>query len=144
MEVVSQKVQDPEAASRLRTAGLRATSVRLAVLQELDRGGHTTADQVYRGVSNSLPETSLQAVYGALTALVSSGLARKVEPAGAAAHFEIGHGPQHHHLVCKSCGRIEDVPCAIGEAPCLTPSDDWNFDIESAEVTFWGTCAQCR
>ena len=133
----------PNIAHDLTSAGLRSTAGRRATLQVLDHGGHFNASEVYELVKQDLPGTSLQAIYGVLGALTAAGLVRKIEPAGGPAHFERRIGDNHHHLVCYRCGRIEDVPCAIGEAPCLTASHAHGFAIESAEVTFNGLCPDC-
>ena len=131
-------------AQSLSDAGLRSTGPRRATLHVLSRGGHFDAAEVFEAVKQELPGTSLQAIYGVLAALTEAGLVRKIEPAGGPAHFERRIGDNHHHLVCSACGRIEDVPCAIGEAPCLTASHTHGFTIESAEVTFNGLCPTCR
>lgn len=124
----------------LRGAGLRVTAPRRAVLGVLATTPHTTADEVRRAV----PGVSTQAVYDVLHALTEKGIVRRIEPAGSAARFELRVGDNHHHLVCRGCGRIEDVDCATGAASCLTTSDDRGFAIDEAEVTFWGTCPTCR
>ncbi|MWB97311.1 Fur family transcriptional regulator [Agromyces seonyuensis] len=131
-------------AERLRSAGLKVTAPRLAVLDALSGHGHDDADTVFARVQQELPTTSLQAVYGVLTALSGAGLIRKIEPAGSPALYESRIGDNHHHLVCTSCQRVEDVDCVIGESPCLTPSATNGFEIHSAEVTFWGLCGECR
>lgn len=128
---------------RLRAAGLKSTAPRRAVLETLDRGGHFEAADVYREVSQELTGTSLQAIYIILTALTEAGLARKIETAGASAKFEARVGDNHHHLLCTNCGRIEDVACVIGAAPCMTPSEDHGYVIHTAEVTFTGLCPPC-
>ena len=101
------------------------------------------ADTVFRAVRETLPGTSLQAVYGVLGALTGVGLVRRFDPAGSPALFERRVGDNHHHLVCSNCGTIRDVDCVIGAAPCLTPVDTAGFRIHTAEVTFWGLCAEC-
>lgn len=129
---------------RLQTSGLRSTAPRRAVLEVLDEGGHKDAATVYQKIKEELTGTSLQAVYGVLTALTEAGLARKIEVSGgASALYEARVGDNHHHLICINCGRIEDVACVIGEAPCLTPSNDHGFQIYTAEVTFTGLCSDC-
>ena len=132
------------AEARLRSVGLKVTAPRLAVLDAVSTPGHRDADTVFSLVSAQLPKTSLQAVYGVLAALVSSGLVRKIEPAGSAALYESRVGDNHHHVACLSCGSIADVDCAIGASPCLTPSNTNGFSIHVAEVTFWGLCASCQ
>lgn len=129
---------------RLRAAQLKVTAPRLAVLQVVSGHGHFDAETVFSAVSTSLPKTSLQAVYGVLAALVAAGLVRKIEPAGSPALYEARVGDNHHHLVCLGCKAVEDVDCAIGESPCLTPSNTNGFAIRMAEVTFWGICSTCQ
>ncbi|SEE66615.1 Fur family transcriptional regulator, ferric uptake regulator [Arthrobacter alpinus] len=129
---------------RLRSAQLKVTAPRLAVLEAVSSPGHHDAETVYSMVSTQLPKTSLQAVYGVLAALVAAGLVRKFEPAGSAALYESRVGDNHHHVACLECGRVEDVDCAIGASPCLTPSNTNGFSIQIAEVTFWGVCASCQ
>jgi Fur family transcriptional regulator, stress-responsive regulator len=135
----------PTLAQTLRAAGLRVTEQRLAVLAALDEPGaaHLTADQVHALVVRRLPGTPLQSVYLVLGALTGVGLLRRIEPAGSAARYERRTGDNHHHVVCSVCGAIADVDCAVGHAPCLTPSSAAGFSISTAEVTYWGLCASC-
>lgn len=133
----------PDAAARLSTAGLRSTAPRRAVLDALSRGGHLDASDVFDSLKHDLPGTSLQAIYIVLSALTEAGLLRKIESTGGPARYEARIGDNHHHLVCRSCGRIEDVDCVIGAAPCLTPSTTAGFTVEQAEVVFHGVCADC-
>jgi Fur family transcriptional regulator, stress-responsive regulator len=139
---------DPVLAERLRSAGLKVTAPRLAVLDAFgageQAGGHFSAEEVFGTVSPTLPSTSMQAVYGVLAALVGAGLLRKIEPAGSPALYEKRIGDNHHHLVCTSCNSVRDVDCVTGEAPCLTPSTTHGFQVHAAEVTFWGLCADCQ
>ncbi|QTX05824.1 Fur family transcriptional regulator [Agromyces archimandritae] len=128
----------------LRDAGLKVTAPRLAVLDALEDHPHEGAEAVYARVAETLPSTSLQAVYGVLGALADAGILRRIEPAGSPARYERRVGDNHHHLVCTGCGRVEDVDCLVGASPCLTPGHDHGFRIERAEVTFWGVCADCR
>ncbi|ROS60940.1 Fur family ferric uptake transcriptional regulator [Frigoribacterium sp. PhB160] len=128
----------------LRDAGLRVTAPRLAVLAALDGLPHASADAVFGRVALALPGTSLQAVYGVLAALAGAGLVRRIEPAGSAALYELRTGDNHHHVVCTVCGDVADVDCVVGHAPCLTPSNDAGFVVQTAEVTFWGLCSRCR
>ena len=128
----------------IRTAGLKVTAQRLAVLQVLQNAPHSSADQVLAAVRQSLPNISAQAVYGILSAFTEAGLARRLDPAGSPALYESRVGDNHHHLVCIRCGRIKDVDCVIGQAPCLAPSDDSGFTVLAAEVTFSGICSSCR
>lgn len=129
---------------RLRSAQLKVTAPRVAVLGALSNRGHLDADTVFSVVATQLPKTSLQAVYGVLAALVGAGLVRKIEPAGSSALYEVRVGDNHHHMVCLSCKRVEDVDCVIGESPCLTPSDMNGFAVQAAEITFWGLCSECQ
>ena len=129
---------------QLRTVGLRVTRPRLSVLQVLAERPHADVDTIVTAARAVHPTLSPQAVYGVLQALVSSGLARRIEPAGAPALFELRVGDNHHHLVCRSCGAVADVDCAVGAAPCLAPSDTAGFVVDEAEVVFWGLCRQCR
>ena len=129
---------------RLRATGLRVTRPRLSVLNVLAEQPHADADTIVTGARAIHPSLSPQAVYGVLRALVAAGLARRIEPAGAPALFELRVGDNHHHLVCRSCGAVADVDCAAGAAPCLVPSDPAGFVVDEAEVVFWGLCAQCQ
>ncbi len=131
-------------AERLRAAGLRVTRPRLAVLAQIAARPHSTADEVEGAVRERLGRVSTQAVYDVLNAGVAAGLLRRIEPAGSPARYEDRLGDNHHHLVCRRCGRVEDVDCVVGAAPCLDPSDARGFAIDEAEVTFWGLCADCR
>lgn len=128
---------------RLRNAGLRRTAPRLAVLESLRAHPHATAEAVLGDVRGRLGRMSTQAVYDVLHALTEAGLVRRIEPARSPARFELRVGDNHHHLVCRACGRVEDVDCATGEVPCLTASDDRGFAIDEAEVTYWGLCPAC-
>src|SRR3954466_1940313 len=129
---------------RLRAVGLRVTRPRLAVLNVLAEHPHADADTIVTAARVLHPSLSPQAVYGVLRALVSTGLARRIEPAGAPALFELRVGDNHHHLVCRSCGAVADVDCAVGAAPCLVPSDPAGFVVDEAEVVFWGYCRDCH
>jgi len=131
-------------ADSIRAAGLKVTGPRLAVMRALTDTPHASAEKVFGAVRIDLPSTSLQAVYGVLTAFVASGLVRKVEPAGSPALFERRVGDNHHHLVCTECNIIQDVDCSIGSAPCLVPSNTAGFSVHAAEVTYWGICADCQ
>ena len=127
----------------LRESGLRVTRQRVAVLEVLDAHPHADTDSVIRRVREAAGDISHQAVYDVLRALTDAGLLRRIQPAGSVARYEVRVGDNHHHLVCRSCGTIADVDCAIGPAPCLTASDDHGFVIDQAEVTYWGTCPDC-
>jgi Fur family transcriptional regulator, stress-responsive regulator len=131
-------------APRLRAVGLRVTRPRLAVLDVLADHPHADADTLVTGARAQHPALSPQTVYGVLDALVSGGLARRIEPAGAPALFELRVGDNHHHLVCRSCGAVADVDCAVGAAPCLSPADPAGFVVDEAEVVFWGSCRDCQ
>jgi Fur family transcriptional regulator, stress-responsive regulator len=131
-------------ASALRDAGLRITATRLAVLSEVTEGQHVTADQVTQAVRDRIGTISTQAVYDVLGALTRANLVRRIEPAGSPARYETRVGDNHHHVVCRSCGAITDVDCAVGEPPCLSPADASGFVIDEAEVTFWGLCPTCQ
>lgn len=133
-----------ELTESIRGVGLKVTEPRLAVLKALHAAPHSDADAVYGTVKQDLPGTSVQAVYGVLAALTTAGLLRKIEPAGSSARYERRIGDNHHHLVCTQCSAIQDVDCVVGEAPCLTASDDGGFAIHTAEVTFWGLCPTCQ
>ncbi|MGY1604997.1 Fur family transcriptional regulator [Geodermatophilus sp. SYSU D00815] len=129
---------------QLRAVGLRVTRPRLAVLEVLANRPHADADSIVTAARDAHPSLSPQAVYGVLKALVDGGLARRIEPAGAPALFELRVGDNHHHLVCRVCGVVADVDCAVGAAPCLTPSDAAGFVVDEAEVVFWGVCPRCQ
>jgi Fe2+ or Zn2+ uptake regulation protein len=133
---------DPE--TRLRGASLRVTRPRVAVLAALREHPHVDTDTVFTLVREELPAVSRQAVYDVLRALTDARLVRRIEPAGATARYESRVGDNHHHLVCRSCGAIADVDCAVGHAPCLTASDDHGFVVDEAEIVYWGTCPACR
>ncbi|WP_448071862.1 Fur family transcriptional regulator [Georgenia yuyongxinii] len=127
----------------LRQASLRVTAPRLAVLAEVVEHPHADAETIRRGVLARLGSVSTQAVYDVLHALTSAGILRRVEPEGSPGRYEMRRGDNHHHLVCRSCGRLEDVQCAVGSAPCLHASDNRGFVIDTAEVIYWGTCPSC-
>jgi Fe2+ or Zn2+ uptake regulation protein len=135
--------EPPPVAAELRGAGLRVTAVRVALLQTVRHGDHLGVEAVAAGVRERVGHVSLQAVYEALHALTAAGLVRRIEPAGRSPRFEGRVGDNHHHLVCRSCGAVADVDCSVGEAPCLTPSDDGGFTVSEAEVIYWGLCADC-
>jgi Fur family ferric uptake transcriptional regulator len=135
--------QTPTSAEVLRGAGLRVTAARVALLETLRDGDHLGVEVITSGVRERVGHVSLQAVYEALHALTAAGLVRRLEPAGSPALFERRVGDNHHHLVCRSCGAVTDVDCAVGEAPCLTASDDHGFSIDEAEVIYWGLCPDC-
>ena len=128
----------------LREMGLRVTAPRVAVLDVLVDHPHATADLVAQLVGAKLGKVSQQAVYDVLAACVGAGLVRRIEPAGSPALFETRTGDNHHHLVCRACGRTTDVDCATDARPCLTPSDDAGYALDEAEVVFSGLCPSCQ
>jgi len=127
----------------LRGADLRVTRPRLAVLHAVHTHPHSDTDSLIGAVRTQLPQVSHQAVYDSLSALTAAGLVRRIQPTGSVARYEARVGDNHHHVVCRSCGAIADVDCAVGEAPCLTASDDHGFVIDEAEVVYWGLCPDC-
>jgi Fur family ferric uptake transcriptional regulator len=127
----------------LRGAALRVTRPRLAVLSAVHEHSHADTDTIIGAVRNSLPEVSHQAVYDCLHALTAAGLVRRIKPSGSVARYESRVGDNHHHVVCRSCGVIADVDCAVGDTPCLTASEDQGFSIDEAEVIYWGLCPDC-
>jgi len=133
----------PDFASMLREASLRVTRPRLAVLAAVHQHPHSDTDAVIGLVRAELESVSHQAVYDVLRALTDAGLVRRIQPAGATARYESRVGDNHHHVVCRSCGAIADVDCAVGDRPCLTASDDHGFTVDEAEVVYWGTCPAC-
>src|SRR3954451_14447246 len=130
-------------AETLREHGLRVTAQRLAVLRAVSSVPHASAATVIQAVRGELGAVSTQAVYDVLDVLTEKRLLRRIQPAGSPARYENRVGDNHHHLVCRVCDRIVDVDCAVGEPPCLTAAEDLGFEIEEAEVTYWGRCPQC-
>ncbi len=128
----------------LRAHGLRVTRPRLAVLEVLSEGGHLEVEEIASRVRQRLDSVSTQAVYDVLGALSRAGLARRIEPAGSPARYEARAGDNHHHVVCRGCGQVADVDCTVGQAPCLDPSNAHGFEVDEAEVTFWGLCPSCQ
>jgi len=128
---------------QLRGAGLRVTRQRVAVLTVLTDHPHTDTDTVIRLVREVVGDVSHQAVYDVLRALTDARLVRRIQPTGSVARYEVRAGDNHHHLVCRTCGTIADVDCAVGASPCLTAADTHGFVIDQAEVTYWGTCPSC-
>ncbi|MFB0834122.1 Fur family transcriptional regulator [Arthrobacter halodurans] len=129
---------------RLRDHGLRVTRQRLAVLAALEDRPHSSADIVVAEVRRDLPDVSIQSVYNVLNDLTARGLLRRFSPPHSPALYETRVDDNHHHAVCTSCGRVEDVECAVGHAPCLTPSDDHGMAIQIADVLYQGVCEDCR
>jgi Fur family transcriptional regulator, stress-responsive regulator len=136
----------PDYAEQLRLADLRVTRPRLAVLEAVHAHAHADTETIYSAVRVGLPEVSRQAVYDVLAALTGAGLVRRIQPSGSVARYESRVGDNHHHVVCRSCGTIADVDCAVGDAPCLIPFDDGTLDgfvLDEAEVIYWGLCPDC-
>lgn len=131
-------------ADSIRRAGLRVTEPRVAVLGVLENESHIDAERVFRAVLPLVPGTSVQAVHGILAAFTEAGLVRRIEPAHSPALYERRVGDNHHHVVCTGCGAVEDIDCTVGHSPCLTPSSSNGFQIQTAEVTFWGLCPACQ
>ena len=127
----------------LRQHGLSVTAQRLAVLRALAARPHSTADDLYSLVRDEIGAISRQAVYDVLAVLTDRGVLRRLQPAGSPARYEDRVGDNHHHLICRTCGRMGDVDCAVGETPCLTAADDSGYEIDEAEVIYWGRCPDC-
>ena len=130
-------------ADQLRSADLRVTRPRLAVLEAVHALPHADTESIFAAVRAGLPDVSRQAVYDVLAALTAAGLVRRIQPSGSVARYESRVGDNHHHVVCRSCGSIADVECAVGSAPCLTAADDHGFVIDEAEVIYRGLCPEC-
>jgi Fe2+ or Zn2+ uptake regulation protein len=130
-------------AEQLRAADLRVTRPRVAVMEAVYAHPHADTETIFGAVRAGLPDVSRQAVYDVLNALTAVGLVRRIQPSGSVARYESRIGDNHHHVVCRSCGVIADVDCAVGEAPCLTASDDSGFLVDEAEVIYWGLCPDC-
>ncbi len=133
----------PDFEHRLRAASLRVTQPRLAVLAAVQEHPHADTDALIRTARQRLGTVSHQAVYDVLRVLTAAGLLRRIEPAGSVARYELRVGDNHHHVVCRACGTVADVDCAVGDTPCLTASDDHGFEIDEAEVVYWGLCPAC-
>ena len=127
----------------LRRRGLKVTAQRLALLRAVSERPHGTADDIYTAVRAELGAISRQAVYDALAALTDKGVLRRIQPAGSPARYEDRVGDNHHHLICRTCGRMVDVDCAVGDTPCLTAADASGYEVDEAEVIYWGRCPQC-
>ena len=127
----------------LRRHGLQVTAQRLAVLRAVSAQPHRTADDIDKAVRTEIGAVSRQAVYDALGVLTEKGVLRRIQPAGSSARYEDRVGDNHHHLICRSCGRMVDVDCAVGDTPCLTAADDSAYEIDEAEVIYWGRCPEC-
>ena len=127
----------------LRAVGLRVTGPRQAVLAAVQAHPHADTDTIIEVVRADIGEVSHQAVYDVLRALTATGLVRRIQPAGSVARYEARVADNHHHVVCRSCGAIADVDCAVGHVPCLTAAEDHGFEIDEAEVVYWGRCPEC-
>jgi Fe2+ or Zn2+ uptake regulation protein len=127
----------------LREHGVRVTAQRLAVFKAVSDDPHVSADVVVESVRSKIGWISVQAVYDALATLTDVGLLRRIQPAGSPARYEGRVGDNHHHLICRVCDRMVDVDCAVGHAPCLTAVEDAGFEIDEAEVVYWGRCPEC-
>src|SRR5919108_870765 len=127
----------------LRQHGLQVTAQRLAVLRAVSDRSHSTADDIDKVVRAEIGAVSRQAVYDALGMLTEKGLLRRIQPAGSPARYENRVGDNHHHLICRTCSRMVDVDCAVGDTPCLTAADDSGYEIDEAEVIYWGRCPEC-
>ncbi|OFJ52400.1 Fur family transcriptional regulator [Mycolicibacterium grossiae] len=135
--------ESPDFRTMLRDAHLRITRPRVAVLHAVHDHPHAETEAVIRATRELEADVSHQTVYDALNALTAAGLIRRIQPNGSLARYETRVGDNHHHVVCRSCGVIADVDCAVGDAPCLTASDDRGFVIDEAEVIYWGVCPDC-
>ena len=133
-----------DAAALLRQQGFKVTAQRLAVLRAVSGRPHLTADDLVEVVRADIGAISLRAVYDAVGVLADMGLVRRIQPAGSAARYEDRVGDNHHHLICRACGRMVDVDCAVGAMPCLTAADDAGYAIDEAEVIYWGHCPTCQ
>lgn len=138
---MTKSTHDP--ATRLRAHGVQVTAQRIAVLRAVSGSPHCTADDVAEVVRAEIGAISRQAVYDALGTLSDKGLIRRIQPSGSAARYEGRVGDNHHHLICRGCARMVDVDCAVGYRPCLTAADDAGFEIDEAEVIYWGRCPEC-
>jgi len=127
----------------LRHHGMPVTAQRLAVLRAVSDRPHSTADDIDKVVRAEIGAISHQAVYNALAALTDKGILRRIQPAGSPARYENRVGDNHHHLICRSCRRMIDVDCAVGYTPCLTAADSAGYEVDEAEVIYWGRCPDC-
>ncbi len=131
-------------AALLRRHGVQVTAQRVAVLRAVSERPHVTAADIGQAVRAQLGSISLQAVYDALGTLTEEGMVRRIQPAGSPARYEDRVGDNHHHVICRSCGRMVDTDCAVGYSPCLTAADGSGYEIDEAEVIYWGRCPECR
>jgi Fur family transcriptional regulator, stress-responsive regulator len=142
--LITSRTVATDPAGLLRQRGLRVTGQRLAVLRAVCNEPHVTADAVAGAVRAEIGSISLQAVYDVLGVLGSAGLIRRIQPAGSPARFEARVSDNHHHIICRECGHTADVDCAVGSAPCLTAADAMGYEIDEAEVIYWGRCPDCQ
>jgi Fur family transcriptional regulator, stress-responsive regulator len=142
LHIVSVMALDP--ADLLREQGFKVTAQRLAVLRAVSASPHLTAEDLVEVVRADIAAVSRRAIYDAVNILADMGLLRRIQPAGSAARYESRVGDNHHHLICRTCARMVDVDCAVGATPCLTAADDAGYDIDEAEVIYWGRCPTCR
>lgn len=133
-----------DVAEMLRERGLQVTAQRLAVMRAAAAEPHSTTDEIGAAVRQDIGAISRQAVYDVVAVLADNGLLRRIQPAGSAVRYEARVGDNHHHLVCRDCGRTVDVDCAVGVTPCLTAADAHGFEVDEAEVVYWGRCPDCR
>ncbi len=127
----------------LRQHGLQVTAQRIAIMHAVGAHPHATADEILEAVVEEIGSISRQAVYDSLAAMADKGLIRRIQPAGSPARFEDRVGDNHHHLICRSCSTMYDIDCAVGSTPCLIADDDHGFEIDEAEVIYWGHCPEC-
>jgi Fur family ferric uptake transcriptional regulator len=127
----------------LREHGVQVTAQRLAVLQAVSAAAHSTTEEIDKAARAELGAISRQAVYDALDALTAKGILRRLQPAGSVARYETRINDNHHHLICRGCNRMVDVDCAVGYTPCLEASDDAGYEVDEAEVIYWGRCPDC-
>ena len=140
---MSRKTSVVDSDALLRQHGLQVTAQRLAVLQAASDRPHSTADDIEKVVRSAIGAISRQAVYDVLAVLTDKGLLRRIQPAGSPARYEDRVSDNHHHLICRICSRMVDVDCAVGDTPCLTAADDSGYEVDEAEVIYWGRCAEC-
>lgn len=134
----------PQPVELLRARGLQVTAQRIAVIHAVSANPHATANDIAGAVRDELGTISRQAVYDSLSTLGDHGIIRCIQPAGSPARYEDRVDDNHHHIACRQCDKVVDVDCAVGDVPCLTPAQDWDFDIDEAEVIYWGTCPECK
>lgn len=137
-------IEQQRVVKQLRSCGLQVTAQRLAVMEAVTASSHATTEELTEVVRAKIGSISRQAVYDTLGAFVDNGLIRRIQPTGSVARYEDRVGDNHHHLVCRGCGLIFDIDCAVGATPCLTADDDHGFEIDEAEVVYWGRCPDCR